>query len=184
MRIFYLFIFFILFSCGKEGSADISELDTQDGNTMVDNKSKPEVSAELPPRSGGCNFVSDEQILEVITGEKDGASITNLPGRTVSACYYRLDALRWSGDLVVDVTDGMDASNLLKEIEGAEANEKLRVAGQAAQLTNGNRVLRVASAPPFELKLSILPKAGYKDFADDTDRKRMLTELAEILAKR
>lgn len=184
MRLFYLFVFFALLSCKNEETNSQPESNPEPGRTTITNVTESDNPVELPPRSGGCNFVGDEQILEVITGEKDGANIANSPGRTESACYYRLDAIRWSGDLVIEVADGMNASEILDAVEKADAAEQLTVAGHPAQLINGSRILRVAASPPFEIKLSILPKAGYKEFADDTDRKRMLTELADILAKR
>lgn len=179
MRIFYTLLLFCLLSCTSDSQKTEKTTATATSPAPVTQEETVDI-----PRSSGCAFLTDEQIITAITGTADGATISTQPGRTVSACYYRLENMRWSGDFVVEVLDSQDAANVIKDVKAAPEAEKLTIDGHPAQILQGNRILRVASAPPFEMKLSILPKSGYKEFADDTDRKRILTELAQILAKR
>lgn len=177
MRFFLFPLIFFAFACGKSDPAPAdTDPETDQTGQVID-------PATLP-RNPGCGFLSDDKLAEIVTGDAEGADISTLPGPTVSACYYRLENEEWSGDFVLAMADGGDADKIIRQVEAATAAERIRIGERDGQLLPGNRIMRVHASPPFELKLSILPKAGYAEFADETDRKRILTEIAEHLLER
>jgi hypothetical protein len=178
MRLFlFSCLLFGLTACG--GETEASEPQTVPDATVPVETIDP---ADIP-RSSGCSYISDEKILEIIAQGVEGTTISSQPGRTVSACYYRIEGKTWSADLVIDVMDGYDASNLLKDVTAASPAEKMKVKGQPAQLMAGSRILRVAAKPPFDVKLSVLPKGEEKNLVGEAERKAMLVALAESLVK-
>lgn len=148
---------------------------------------KSEVATDLKevPRTAGCTFIADEKILEIIAGDDvANTTISNQPGPTVSACLYRLENRRWSADLSVELTDSGRSDILIKQVEAASPAEKATVHGKVAQWLSDNRILRVIAGPPYELKLSILPKPDHPEYADAAARKQMLEALAKAINER
>lgn len=135
------------------------------------------------PRPTGCVFLTDQQVLDVLKSQTD-ATITVQAGPSVSACYYRVDSRYWTTDLIIEVADGSRADAILKEVNEAPAAEKITVKGHAARMTNDNRILKVNASPPYEIKLSILPKAGYKEVKTAADRKAIMLELVDLLEEK
>lgn len=186
MRFLSILLFcFTLVSCGQESTDTTQDTATSLANNGKTTPATATVPPEDIPRSSGCAYIPDEDILRVVA--KDAATDTRIssqPGVTVSGCYYRLDNLRWSADFAIEVGDSGRADMILKQIKGASPKEKGTVEGYQAQFQSDNRILRVAAAPPFELKLSILPKAGYIEYADGAARKAMLLEFSKMLVNR
>ncbi|PHI21041.1 hypothetical protein CEQ90_05000 [Lewinellaceae bacterium SD302] len=189
MRFITLLLFFSLFACQSSDSEAASESMAEDTATALAKEGKIDpnyqVDADAVPRTAGCTFISDEKLIEIIAGEDaENTSISSSPGSTVSACVYRLENPRWSADLAVEMTDGARSNKVIKQVEEASPAEKATVHGKAAQFLSDNRILRVVSGPPYELKLSILPKAGFEEYADAAARREMLEAMAMAINER
>ncbi|MEM9837011.1 MAG: hypothetical protein AAF828_10940 [Bacteroidota bacterium] len=170
-----LVVFFSLMACGSEGTND--QADTPNTATPAETASAETLAANRPT---GCMFITDQQVLDALQSQTE-ATITVQVGPSVSACYYRVDARYWSADLIVEVADGSRADAIIKAVQDAENAERLTVNDHPAIIKNDNRILTVNAGPPYEIKLSILPKPGYKEVKTATDRRTIMLQLADVL---
>ena len=176
LRILCCLAFLAFYSCNADQP-------TETATAAPEMITPPTIAPADIPRPTGCNFLTDQQVLDVLKSETE-ATISVQIGPSVSSCYYRVDSRYWTTDLIIEVADGSRASTLLKDIKAAPAAEKLTVNGMDARMMNDNRILKLNASPPYEVKLSILPKAGYKEVKSSEDRKAIMLELVNLLEEK
>lgn len=179
LRLFCLLAVLACFSCNSDQSTETATDATPEQIVIT----QPTMDAKDMPRPTGCVFLTDQQVLDALKSETD-ATISVQAGPSVSSCYYRIDSRYWSTDLIIEVADGSRADAILVDIKDAPAAEKLSVNGHPARMMNENRILKVSTSPPYEIKLSILPKAGYKEVKSAADRKAIILDLVNLLEEK
>lgn len=177
LRLFLLLSLLSVFACNADKKTDATAADTTEMTEPVT------LDPKDLPRPTGCVFLTDQQILDVLKPETE-ANINVQAGPSVSSCYYRVDSRYWSADLIIEVADGSRADALLVEVKDAPAAEKATVNGHPARIMNDNRIMKVNTGPPYEIKLSILAKEGYKEVKSSDDRKAIMLELAKLLEEK
>lgn len=179
-----LFIIFSFVACKQDNASAGAEAGSTTSSTAPNNGTTSyELGSADVPRPAGCNFLPDALLQEILGGE-EARPISFSNGPLEASCMYRLETKYWAADLMIEVGDGSRAAGMQLEISEALPNEVTTVNGHAARVRNDNRILQVAANPPYVVKLSILPKPGYKEIVDSAQRRQLMEAIGSELEKK
>ncbi len=179
-----LLLAFAVSSCKQDSSATTATTsDSSSPTANTDGITTYELGSADIPRPAGCNFLPDGVLQEILGGE-EAMPISFSSGPMEASCMYRLETKYWAADLMIEVGDGSRAAGIQLEISEALEGEATTVNGHPARVRNDNRILQVAANPPYVVKLSVLPKPGYKEIVDSAQRRQLLEAIGSELEKK
>lgn len=190
-RFILFFLYILLVFCFTSCKQDTASAATEEAAAATNDNSAAKLdgitvyelgSADIP-RPAACNFLPDERLQEILGGE-EAKPISFSNGPLEASCMYRLETKYWSADLLIEVGDGSRAAGMQLEISEALPGEATTVNGHPARVRNDNRILQVAAAAPYVIKLSILPKPGYKEIVDSAQRRQLMEAIGSELEKK